>query len=200
MKKFLISTTIGGALFLVPSVFIIIVLEKAFQIMTMVANPIEKLLPIDTVLGVGMINFLAVSLILLVFIFSGLIARGKAAQSLYKNIDGVMLELIPGYAWTKTVVSSLEQSGEVNDHFKPVLVTLDDQMQVGFELERSPNNLVVVFLPGAPDVRSGAVAYVTAERVAPLESSFLTINRCMKHMGRGAVALLPPHYEMPGSL
>ena len=200
MKKFLVSTAIGGALFLVPSVFVIIVLEKAFQIMTLVARPIEKLLPIDTFVGVGMINFLAGLLIFLTFILAGLIARSSAAQSFYKKLDSVLLELIPGYAWTKTVVNSLGDTGEVNDHFKPVLVTLDDQMQVGFELERSADNVVVVFLPGAPDVRSGAVAYVTAERVVQLDTSFLTINRCMKHMGRGALSLLPPHFRMSGSL
>jgi uncharacterized membrane protein len=200
MKKFLISTAVGGALFLVPTVFIIVILEKAFQIMTLVAQPIEKLLPIDSVVGIGMVNFLAAFFILLIFLLSGLIARSKHAQSFYKKLDGVLLELIPGYAWTKTVVSSLGETEEANDHFKPVLVTFDDQMQIGFELERSPDNLVVVFLPGAPDVRSGAVAYVTAERVAPLDTSFLTINKCMKHMGHGAAGLLPSHYAVPGSL
>lgn len=200
MKKFLLSTLIGGALFLVPAIFIIIILEKAFQVMLLVARPIEKLLPMDTVIGVGMINLLAGLLILLVFILAGLVARGRRAQAFYKKLDGVLLEVIPGYAWTKTVVGSLGKPEDVEQHFKPVVVTLDDQMQVGFELERSAENLVVVFLPGSPDVRSGAVAYVTAERVAPLDASFLTINRCMKHMGRGAVTLLPPHFKAPGSL
>ena len=193
MKKFWISTLVGGALFLVPAVFIIIVLEKAFIIMMKVAKPIEKLLPVDTVLGVGMINFLAVILILLVFVIAGLVARGKSAQAFYKKVDAVLLEIIPGYAWTKTVVGSLGKTEEVDEYFKPVLVSLDDQKQIGFELERGPDNLVVVFLPGAPDVRSGAVAYVTADRVLPIEATFLTINRCMKHMGRGAVQLLPAH-------
>jgi len=200
MKKFLVSTVIGGALFLVPAVFIIIILEKAFKIMLLVARPIEKLLPIDTVVGVGMINVLAVLLILLIFVLAGLVARGRQAQAFYKKLDGVLLELIPGYAWTKTVVGSLGKPEEEEQHFKPVVVTLDDQMQVGFELERGGDNLVVVFLPGSPDVRSGAVAYVTAERVAPLDAGFLTINRCMKHMGSGAAALLPLHYKVPGSL
>ncbi|MEZ5570956.1 MAG: hypothetical protein R3E64_02945 [Halioglobus sp.] len=191
MKKFWISTLVGGALFLVPAMFIIIVLEKAFVIMTKVARPIEKLLPIDTVLGVGMINVLALLLILLVFVAAGLVARGKAAQAWYKKLDGVLLEIVPGYAWTKTVVGSLGKIEEVDEYFKPVLVSLDDQKQVGFELERSEDNLVVVFLPGAPDVRSGTVAYVTADRVVPIDATFLTINRCMKHMGRGAIQLLP---------
>jgi len=191
MKKFWISTLVGGALFLVPAMFVVIVLEKAFVIMTKVARPIEKMLPDDTILGVASINILAVLLIVLVFVLAGLVARGKAAQAWYRKVDGVLLEIIPGYAWTKTVVGSLGKSEEVDEYFKPVLVSLDDQKQIGFELERGPDNLVVVFMPGAPDVRSGTVAFVTADRVVAIDATFLTINRCMKHMGRGAVQLLP---------
>lgn len=200
MKKFLISTLVGGALFLVPAVFIIIILEKAFKIMTMVAKPVQKMLPVEMIAGVGMINFVAVLLILLVFILAGLVARSRSAQTFYSKVDGVLLEIIPGYAWTKTVVGSLGNDDSASEHFKPVLVTLDDQMQIGFELERTDDDLVIVFMPGAPDVRSGSVAYVTPDRVTPIEASFLTINRCMKHMGKGATQLLPSEFKASGTL
>ena len=200
MKKFLITTLIGGILFLIPMVVIVAILGQAFQIMLRVAEPVEKLLPVDSIAGVGMINILAWAIMLLVCLAAGLIARSSPAQSLYRKLDGILLELIPGYAWTKTVMSSVAGSEQVAEEFKPVLVTLDDQMQVGFELERTPEELVVVFFPGAPDVRSGAVAYVTADRVVPVEAGFLAINKSMKHMGRGAAQLLPRDYKLPGPL
>jgi uncharacterized membrane protein len=200
MKKLILTTILGGVLFLVPMVFVAVILGKAFQIMMSIARPIQKLLPVDSVMGVGMIDFIVILVMLLVCITAGLIARGKAARHFYKKIDGVLMELIPGYAWTKTVVSSLANAEEVDQNFKPVLVTLDDQMQVAFELERVAGDLVVVFFPGAPDVRSGSVAYVTADRVVDLDTTFLTVNRTMKHMGRGAGQLLPAVFTHPGSL
>jgi uncharacterized membrane protein len=196
MKKFLTTTAIGGVLFLVPLVFIVMIFGKAFEIMSAVAKPLERFLPIDTVAGVGMINILAILIMLLVCVIAGLIARSRPAQAFYQRVDSVLLELIPGYAWTKTVLSSVGGKS-VTDEFKPVVVTLDDQMQIAFELERTENGLVVVFFPGAPDVRSGSVAFVTPERVVPVEASFLAINKTMKHMGRGGAALLPTSYPTP---
>jgi len=112
------------------------------------------------------------------------------AQSFYKKIDGVLAELVPSYIWSKTMVRNL--AGDVDtERFKPVLVTLDDQLLLSFEMERSPDGLVVVFMPGAHDVHSGTVAYVTADRVQPLATSLLEINRTLRHMGKGAAALLP---------
>lgn len=189
MKKFIITTAIGGLLFLVPLAFVVIVFGKAYKIMAAVAKPLSERLPVDSIAGVGLIEILAIVLMLLACFLAGLLARGAAARALYRKLDGVLSELIPGYTWTKTVVHNL--GGETHtDQFKPVLVAFDDQTQVAFEMERG-EGLVVVFIPGSPDVRSGSVAYVTPDRVRPLETSLLAVNRIMKHMGKGAAALLP---------
>lgn len=191
MKKFLTTTLIGGILFLVPLVFITLVLGKAYQLMMKVAEPLDRVIPVDAVFGVGLVNILAVIILLLCCLLAGLIARSRPARALYEKMDRVLLELIPGYAWTKAVVSSL--GGKVSsERFQPVLVRLDDQMQIGFEMERGGDNLVVVFFPGAPDVRSGTVAFVTADRVQPIDTNLLSINKSLKLMGIGAAALLPP--------
>jgi uncharacterized membrane protein len=190
MKKFFVTAAIGGMLFLVPLVFVALIFGKVFQIMIRLAEPISKLLPVDHIAGVALINIVAALLILLVCVIAGLLAQGPLAQSFYKKIDGVLAELVPSYIWSKTVLRNL--AGDVDtERFKPVLVTLDDQLLLAFEMERSEDGLVVVFMPGAPDVHSGTVAYVTAERVQQLETSLLVINRTLKHMGKGAVALLP---------
>jgi uncharacterized membrane protein len=191
MKKFLLTTLVGGVLFLVPLVFIVLILGKAHEIMAKVALPLGRLVPVDTVAGVGVINLLAILLLLLTCLLAGLLARSRLARAFYQKIDRVLLELIPGYAWTKATLASMGGNAEVSEQFKPVLVTLDDQMLIGFEMERAGNDQVVVFFPGAPDVRSGTVAYVTADRVQPLDTNLMTINKCLKLMGIGAARLVP---------
>jgi uncharacterized membrane protein len=190
MKKFVVTAAVGGMLFLVPLVFVVLIVGKAFQVMTRLAEPISKLLPVDHIAGIGLINVVAVLLLLLICVMAGLFAKGPLAQSFYKKLDGLLAQLVPSYIWTRTVARNL--AGDVDtEQFKPVLVTLDDQLLLAFEMERSPDGLVVVFMPGAPDVHSGTVAYVTADRVQPLATSLLEINRTLKHMGKGAAALLP---------
>ena len=192
MKKFLITTAVGGMLFLIPLVVVTLILGKAFKIMLVVAGPIAKIIPIEGIAGIGLINIVAVIVMVLACLIAGLIAKNLRARSIYNKSESILAELIPSYTWIKTVMKNI--AGEVDTKaFKPVLVRLDDQMQVAFEMERGRDNQVVVFIPGAPDVRSGAVAYVTEDRVQPLTTSFLKINKTLKHMGQGAAELLPMH-------
>jgi len=190
MKKIIVTTVVGGMLFMIPLVFVTLIFGKAFQIMTVIAKPIDKLLPVEHIGGVGLVNILAVLIMLLFCMITGLIAKGPRAKSFYKKSDSILGELVPSYLWTKTVMTNLA-GNEDTEQFKPVLVRLDDQLQIAFEMERGLDNLVVVFFPGAPDVRSGTVAYVTADRVEPLATSLLAINKTLKHMGKGAAVLLP---------
>jgi len=189
MKKFVVTATVGGMLFLIPLVFVVVIFGKAFQIMTRVAEPIIRVLPADHIAGIGLVNIVAALLVLLICIVAGLIARGPKAQAFYQKIDGALAELVPSYIWTKTVVRNL--AGDVDtESFKPVVVRLDDQLVLAFEMERDSDGLVVVFMPGAPDVHSGTVAYITADRVEPLSTSLLDINKTLKHMGKDALPLL----------
>lgn len=190
MKKFLITTLVGGALFLIPLVFFTWILGKAFQIMLLVAEPLSKLIPVDSVAGIGLISALALLLMILICLMTGLLARARLAKSFYKKSDGVISSVVPSYTWTKIILKNL--SGHQDpEEFKPVLVKLDDQTLIAFETERCvDNNMVVLFFPGAPDVQSGTVGYVEAERVTPLKADLLTINRVLKQMGKGAAELL----------
>lgn len=189
MKKLLITTALGGVVFLIPLVIVVVVIGKAFSIMKMLAVPLQRFLPIETIAGIGMVEILAIVLMFLLSLAVGLLAKGERAKTAYAKLDRVILEFVPGYAWTKSVFQNLAGTGDVVE-FKPVLVHLDDQTQLAFELERAANGQVVVFFPGAPDAKSGTLAYVDAERVVPAKATFLEINRSLKLMGRGAARFL----------
>ena len=70
------------------------------------------------------------------------------------------------------------------------LVRFDDQLQLGFEVDRMNEAVCVVFLPGAPDARSGAICYVETERLTAIDADFTDITRTCKMLGRGSEALL----------
>ena len=190
MKKLLITTALGGVMFLIPLVVVFAVLGKAFSIMKELAVPLTKFIPIETIAGVGIVETLAIVLIFLLSLLVGLLAKSGPAKRFYHRMDSVIIEFIPGYAWTKTVFRSLAGNSETGE-FIPVLVHLDDQIQLAFELERAANGQVVVFFPGSPDAKSGTLAYVDAGRVEPTHATFLEINKSLKLMGRGASRFLP---------
>jgi len=51
---FIMTTVIGGLLFLVPVVFLVIILGKAVGFMMVIAEPMADFLPVDTVGGVAL--------------------------------------------------------------------------------------------------------------------------------------------------
>ena len=189
MRKFIRTTLIGGILFLIPLVMVVVVFGKAFQILKIVATPLGKLIPIESVAGFALVEVLTAVVMLLCCLMAGLVARSSWGRNVYGKIDTILLQLIPGYSWVKGVTGEISDE-EAEDTFKPVLVRLDDQYQLGFEVDRAAEGLVAVYLPSAPDPRSGTLSYVTADRTQPVDVGFKAINMTCKKLGRGSGAML----------
>ncbi len=58
--KFIFTTVIGGLLFLVPVVFLGIVLTKAAGFMMVIAQPLAAWVPVDSIGGVALANLIAI--------------------------------------------------------------------------------------------------------------------------------------------
>ena len=63
--EFIKSTVIGGVVFLVPIVILVVVLAKAFEIMKALAAPLANTMPIDTVGGFAVANLITIAFIVL---------------------------------------------------------------------------------------------------------------------------------------
>jgi uncharacterized membrane protein len=61
---------------------------------------------------------------------------------------------------------------------------------MGFEVERSEIGFVVVYLPGTPDPRAGALSFLPPERVKPLEGDFNSVAKIFKQLGIGAAEVM----------
>ncbi len=189
MRSFMRTTIVGGFLFLTPLAFVVAVFGKAFQVIKVVATPLDNLFPIETVAGVAFVEVLTVLIMLLCCFVAGLFARSSAGGKAFEKIEAMFLQLVPGYAWVKGV------TGYISDHeaesvLKPVLVRFDDQSQLAFEVDRTDGGLVAVYLPGAPNPSSGVLSYVTADRIEPVDATFEAVARTCKNLGRGSSEML----------
>ena len=61
-RELLKTTLFGGVLFLVPLVFIVAVVGKAYQVLKIVATPIGNWIPYDTVAGFAIAEFLTIAI------------------------------------------------------------------------------------------------------------------------------------------
>ena len=186
LRRLIRTTLIGGFLFLLPLVLVVVVLGKAFQIMKVVATPLGKLIPIESVAGFAIVEILTV----LIMIVCCLLARSPWGKKVNEKLDAMLLQMMPGYAWVKGVTGGIRDE-DAEEVLKPVLVRFDDQFQLAFEVDRAADGLVAVYLPGSPDFRSGAVSYVTGDRVQPVDAGFKAVMKTCKNLGRGSAAMLP---------
>ena len=182
------TTILGGLVFLVPLVIVIAIVGKAFELMRRLAAPLGAWIPVDSVGGIATANIVTVLILLLLCYFAGLIAGGEPARRLQHFIDDKLLTVFPRYALVKSVTESIS-GDESNKTLQVVLVQLDDQSQIGFEVERK-EGLVTVFLPGSPDPWSGTVVYVTEDRIRLLDVSFNQVVKSLQRVGLGGADLL----------
>jgi len=190
MSNFIKTTAIGGLLFLLPIVVLAMILGKAYKIMMLVAVPMDRLIPIETIGGVALVNILAVLCIFVGCFLAGLVAKSKLGKTAFNTIDAKLLLFFPGYSYLKSFTSPFTDERDEGKVLKPIIAKLDDQSQLAFEVEHASDGTVVAFVPGAPDSKSGNVVYFTPDRVEHLDITFAEVTRSLRQYGRGSAAWL----------
>lgn len=182
------ATILGGVLFLIPIAFVVIALTKAFEICRRIAAPIKIWLPVDRILGVAVLDILAVGLIILVCFLVGVLAQKTMFSKRLHKVDDVLINAVPGYAVIKSMVSGFV--GEQGDEkpLQPILVAFDDFDQLAFEVERFDDQ-VVVFLPSSPSPWSGATIIVSQDRIKTLDLRSNQLASLLRVLGRGTSKL-----------
>lgn len=182
------TTILGGVLFLIPLVFVSIILGKAFQISMLVAGPLDKIIPVNTVAGVAFVNIIAIVVILAVCFAAGLAARKSFFSHRMSKLDGILIDIMPGYAVAKGMIGSMSRDETLAATLTPVLVRFDDYSQIAFELERDAQK-ATLFLPGSPSAWSGSAILVDLDRIEPLDMPTHKAVKLLRVLGRGSINL-----------
>lgn len=190
MNRFVQNTIIGGIFFLIPVVVATAILGKALKITRAVSVPLSEALGADSVKDVVFVKFLTVFCLVGFCFLAGLFSTTTWGKKLFKFLDIMLQKFIPGYTYLKNMTAEFD-TNQAASSLRPILVRLDDQSQIAFEVERTATEQVVVFLPGSPDPRSGTVVLIDSERVTPLNVSFLSVSGALKRFGRDMQCLLP---------
>lgn len=189
LLQFLRTTLVGGILFMVPGVVLVIILEKALALTHKFVDPLAEHIPVHSVIGLRTPVFLAIGLLLLICFFAGFFARTALAQKVVGGLEGAVLSNLPGYEFLKRMGESMlgvEREGA----YPAVLLRFDDSWQIGFRVEVLENGLVAVFIPGVPNANAGAVYLVSPDRVSPVGVPPARMLKCLKRLGVGSSALL----------
>lgn len=176
------TTLIGGLIFMVPVVIIVVIVMEAYDLMIFVAEPMSDWIPTDTIAGIATANLLAAVELVVVCYLAGLVATSKSGARFQRALDQKLLLLFPRYSFLKATTAEYG-SGSSGWTMNSVLVRFDDLAQIGFEVDRNGGN-VSVYLPGSPDPWTGVVIHVAEERVTPLKASFNEISESLRQSGK----------------
>ncbi|HET9686131.1 MAG TPA: DUF502 domain-containing protein [Pseudolabrys sp.] len=183
--KVLKTTIVGGLLFLLPLVLVVLLLSHALRFAGKAVGPISEFLTLDKVFGPAAEESLAVLILVFISLAAGLIARTRFGRDIMRRTENSFLGGLPQYRLVKSVAEGFAQI-ENAENLKPVLVNIEEGWQIGYLLESLQTGWVVVFLPQAPTPMSGNVMYLPEGRVRPLAISMVETMSLVKHMGIGS--------------
>jgi uncharacterized membrane protein len=189
IKSFLKATLVGGCMFLVPVVLVLVVAGKGMQFAGKIAVPMAKALPVSHVGGVAVATLIAVTILLVIALLAGLAARTGPGRRLTHWFEESLLGGLPQYRMVKSLAEGLTQI-ESGDGMQPVLMRGDEGWMLGYQVEVLPGDWRVVFLPASPTPMSGNVLYVEGTRVQPLAISMREAMVLVKRLGIGSAESL----------
>lgn len=188
--KFILTTAVGGILFLVPvSIFVLVVIQVA-GLMIVVAEPMAEWLPIKTFSGVILANVMAVIAVILLCFLAGLLARLAFASDAVGRLESKFLTKVPGYLMIKSLVAGLDPSQ--TEQLVPVMVNAGKAHRFGFEVQKLDDGRSMVFLPSVPDPFRGITQLYPASEVTYLDVPVSTMIEITENFGHGVHKLLQP--------
>ena len=187
--RILRMTTVGGALFLVPFIVLVIILGKAIQLLRGITVPLSKHIPIESAIGLETPRILALVLLIGVCFLAGLFAHSKLAKRIVNWLETNVLSNLPGYSFLKNLGEEAAGLAPAQNQ-QAVVAQFDDAWQIGFIGERIEGGKVVVFIPDAPSPWTGGVFIFDEERVKPLNVPSTSAIKSLQRLGEGTGALL----------
>lgn len=136
--SFIKTTIVGGLVFLIPAVIVVVVAGKVIGALRVLAKALAPLFGIETFAGGFVVDLLALAVTLLLCFVAGLLARRASATRMRQKLDTTLLNSFPGYAFIKGFTDNLRRTEEMAGSFVPVAVQFDDYVQIAFETHRSP--------------------------------------------------------------
>jgi uncharacterized membrane protein len=191
--QFVLTTVIGGLIFLVPLVFLVFIMGEAIGFMMIIAEPMADWLPIDTIEGVALANLLAVLAVILVCFIAGLFARHSMASGFVKILESKFLVKIPGYSIVKGIKSNFDASE--TERMKPIAVQLGSAERIAVEIEKLSDGRSMVYIPSAPSPWSGVTQILPADQITYLDIPITKVLELTEKYGHGVETILQKKRE-----
>lgn len=187
--RFMKATLVGGFLFMVPFILLLIVLRQGIGFAKKVVGPLAARLPVSSVAGVTVVTLASVALLLLIALLAGFIAQTSAGRKTKDWLESVVVGRMPGYSLLKGLVGG---SADLEDgkQATPVLAWIEESWVFAFVMEVHADGNRTVFVPGAPSPLSGTVYFLPEDRIRPIDATLASVMASIRRLGIGSADIL----------
>ena len=176
---------IAAVMVVVPVYLGVLLVLKVTKHLADLLKPVTALLPGwlpgDQILA--LLPFLAICFLV------GVAIGTSAVRDIERRIEHSLFEKIPGYTLFRSLTQRLV--GESQDEaYKPALADIEHALVPAFIIEEHADGRYTDFVPAVPTPLAGAVFFLTADRVHPLDIAFTQALRTVSRWGAGCKDLV----------
>ena len=188
--RFVKASIIGGLLFMVPVILLLVVLKQGIDFAKKIVGPLVKPLPVHAIGGVTVATLAAALVLALIALVAGLFAQTTAGRRVREWLENTIVGRMPAYSFIKGLLggSSVLDDGETGT--QPALVWVEECWVFGFIMESHADGHRTVFVPGAPSPLSGAIYFLPEDRVRLLDVPLAAVMKTIHHLGLGSADLV----------
>lgn len=187
--KFVKATLVGGILFVVPLVVMVLLVREAIRLTSDALRPVADLIPAEKVVGVVLVDLLAGLAILALCFAAGLFVGTRPGRAVSDRLEQLVLRRVPGFTFLKNVTHGLAGL-EKETELKVALARIEEAWVIAFVVERHGNGLFTVFVPSAPTPAAGTIYILTEDRIKLLDVPVLAAVACIMQLGVGSRELV----------
>lgn len=188
LRRFLITTVIGGVVVLLPIVILVLVIRLIFRFVDQAIDPLSQL--VNLKLPDLVVDLIIIGAIVAFCFLVGLVVRTQFGKSALRYVEFEWLERIPVYSTIRDIIQQF--TGAKKAPFKQV-VAIDafgtGLLMTGFVTDEQ-DGMYTVFVPTAPNPTNGFVFHATKDQVKFLSARSEEAMRTVVGMGVGSQQML----------
>lgn len=183
------TSFLGGALFMLPIIIVVLLGEKGFEILKRLTHPLLQFFPDVRLPGIAFATLLELGAFAVLCVLAGWFAGTGKGSRFYRWIERYLLNFIPGYSMIRSSLYDLVGKEE-ETKIPIVLARIEDAWQLAFLIETLPSGVLAVYVPGVPSIRSGDLYFLTEDRIQRTQIPFWKARVILRRFGIGSAAAL----------
>ena len=196
LKKFLITTLIGGLLVILPVAILAALFNWIFKSATNIIQPLTNIILAKSDVKEFLADVIAVFVILACCFLIGLFVRTRFGKFFHNFIEDRVLKIAPGYNLIKETI--LQILGNKNSPFSKVaLVQLfgNETLATAFVTDEHNDGSFTVFIPTGPNPTSGNIYHLKTQYVHPVDIPVEEAMRSIISCGAGSSELIEAYQK-----